>query len=69
MPDGAAFPIEMFEEFEELMIPADELRQTIRQEIEKNRDCDEKQKIRFLLSEGMQKLKGLDEMLDMMGHN
>ncbi|XP_042378071.1 uncharacterized protein LOC121971056 isoform X2 [Zingiber officinale] len=47
----------------------DELRQTMRQEIEKNRHCDDRQKIRFLLSEGMQRLKGLDEMLDMMGHN
>ncbi|XP_042384773.1 uncharacterized protein LOC121976606 isoform X1 [Zingiber officinale] len=47
----------------------DELRQTMRQEMEKNRHCDDRQKIRFLLSEGMQRLKGLDEMLDMMGHN
>ncbi|CAL9092812.1 unnamed protein product [Musa textilis] len=47
----------------------DELRQTMRQEIEKNRFCDDKQKIRFLISEGLQRLKGLDEMLDMMGHS
>ncbi|XP_010918147.1 uncharacterized protein [Elaeis guineensis] len=46
----------------------DELRQTIRQEIEKNRHCEDRQKIRFLVSEGLQRLKGLDEMLDMMGH-
>lgn len=54
---------------EESMIPADELRQTMREEIEKNRYCDDKQKIRFLISEGLQRLKGLDEMLDMMGHS
>ncbi|THU65701.1 hypothetical protein C4D60_Mb05t06420 [Musa balbisiana] len=47
----------------------DELRQTMREEIEKNRYCDDKQKIRFLISEGLQRLKGLDEMLDMMGHS
>lgn len=47
----------------------DELRQTIRQEMEKNRNCEDKQKIRFLISEGLQRLKGLDEMLDMMGHS
>lgn len=46
----------------------DELRQTVRAEIEKNRHCDDKQKIRFLLSEGLQRLKGLDEMLDMTGN-
>ncbi|KAL5778280.1 hypothetical protein ACOSP7_011206 [Xanthoceras sorbifolium] len=44
-----------------------ELRQTIRQEMEKNRDCKDKQKIRFLISEGLQRIKGLDEMLDMQG--
>lgn len=47
----------------------DELRQTVRAEIEKNRHCDDKQKIRFLLSEGLQRLKGLDEMLDMTGNS
>ncbi|CAL9176086.1 unnamed protein product [Musa hybrid cultivar] len=47
----------------------DELRQTMRQEIEKNRYCDDKQKIRFLISEGLQRLKGLDETLDMTGHS
>ena len=44
-----------------------ELRQTIRQEIENNRNCKDKQKIRFLISEGLERLKGLDEMLDMQG--
>ncbi|KAF3970767.1 hypothetical protein CMV_005571 [Castanea mollissima] len=42
-----------------------ELRQTIRQEMEKNRNCNDKQRIRFLISEGLERLKGLDEMLDM----
>lgn len=46
-----------------------ELRQTMRQEIEKNRHCDDKQKVRFLISEGLQKLKQLDEMLDMQGRS
>ncbi|KAI6690824.1 hypothetical protein NL676_027652 [Syzygium grande] len=45
-----------------------ELRQTIRREIEKNRYCDDKQRIRFLLSEGLERVKDLDEMLDMQGH-
>ncbi|XP_010266906.1 PREDICTED: uncharacterized protein LOC104604308 [Nelumbo nucifera] len=45
-----------------------ELMQTIRQEMENNRHCDDKQKIRYLISEGMERLKGLDEMLDMQGH-
>ncbi|KAJ6797684.1 uncharacterized protein M6B38_312640 [Iris pallida] len=46
----------------------DELRQTVRQEMEKNRHCDDKQRIRFLVSEGLRRLKELDEMLDMQGH-
>ncbi|KAJ3680475.1 hypothetical protein LUZ60_016753 [Juncus effusus] len=46
----------------------DELRRTIREEIEKNKNCDDKQRIKFFISEGIQKLKGLDEMLDMSGH-
>ncbi|XAR61607.1 hypothetical protein NMG60_11016073 [Bertholletia excelsa] len=46
-----------------------ELGQMIRQEIENNRDCRDKQKIRFLISEGRGKLKGLEEMLDMQGHS
>ncbi|XP_077220379.1 LYR family of Fe/S cluster biogenesis protein isoform X2 [Tasmannia lanceolata] len=47
----------------------DELRQTTRQEMEKNRHCDDKQRVRFLLSEGLKRLKELDEMLDMQGCN
>ncbi|KAK6939012.1 Complex 1 LYR protein domain, partial [Dillenia turbinata] len=42
-----------------------ELRQTIRQEMENNRNCSDNQRIRFLISEGLQRVKGLDEMLDM----
>ncbi|KAL4186609.1 hypothetical protein AMTRI_Chr09g14940 [Amborella trichopoda] len=45
-----------------------ELDQTMRQEIEKNRHCNDKQKVRFLISEGLQRLKELNEMLDMQGH-
>lgn len=45
-----------------------ELRQTIRQEMENNRDCNDRQRIRFLISEGLERLKGLNEMLDMQGH-
>lgn len=45
-----------------------ELRQSIRQQMESNRNCSDKQKIRFLVSEGLERLKGLDEMLDMQGH-
>lgn len=46
---------------------AAELRQTIRQEMETNRDCRDKQRIRFLISEGLERLKGLNEMFDMQG--
>ncbi|KAK2398340.1 hypothetical protein P8452_05729 [Trifolium repens] len=45
-----------------------ELRQTIRQEMENNRNCNDKQRIRYLISEGLERLKRLDEMLDMQGH-
>ena len=45
-----------------------ELTQTIRQDMEINRNCNDRQRIRFLISEGREKLKGLDEMLDMQGH-
>ncbi|XP_050366086.1 uncharacterized protein LOC126784653 [Argentina anserina] len=45
-----------------------ELRTTIRQEMENSRDCNDRQKIRYLLSEGRERLKHLDEMLDMQGH-
>lgn len=48
---------------------ADELRQMMRQEMEKNRHCNDKQKIRFLISDGLQRIKDLDEMLDMQGHS
>ncbi|KAH7523466.1 uncharacterized protein LOC107422781 [Ziziphus jujuba] len=46
-----------------------ELRQTIRQEIENNRNCNDRQRVRFLISEGLQRLKGLNEMFDMQGHS
>lgn len=46
-----------------------ELRQTIRQEMENNRNCNDKQRIRYLISEGLDRLKQLDEMLDMQGHH
>ncbi|KAL5557803.1 hypothetical protein UlMin_034014 [Ulmus minor] len=46
----------------------DELRQTIRQEMESNRDCNDRQRIRYLISDGLERLKRLDEMLDMQGH-
>uniref|UniRef100_A0A0A0LGK2 Complex 1 LYR protein domain-containing protein n=1 Tax=Cucumis sativus TaxID=3659 RepID=A0A0A0LGK2_CUCSA len=46
----------------------DELRHMMREEMEKNRKCNDRQKIRFLLSEGIERLKRLDEMLDMQGH-
>ncbi|XP_065846910.1 uncharacterized protein [Euphorbia lathyris] len=45
-----------------------ELKQTIRQEMENNRNCKDKQRIRFLISEGKERLKCLDETLDMQGH-
>ncbi|CAJ1972588.1 unnamed protein product [Sphenostylis stenocarpa] len=46
----------------------DELRQTLRQEMENNKNCNDKQRIRYLISEGLDRLKRLDEMLDMQGH-
>jgi len=51
------------------MVCLDELRQTTRAEFGKYRHCDDTQKIRFLISEGKQRLKGLDELLDMTGHS
>ncbi|KAK9946877.1 hypothetical protein M0R45_012320 [Rubus argutus] len=45
-----------------------ELRSTIRQEMEDSRDCNDRQRIRYLLSAGLERLKRLDEMLDMQGH-
>ncbi|CAI9777918.1 unnamed protein product [Fraxinus pennsylvanica] len=44
---------------------SDELRQIIRQEIENNRTCNDRQRIRFLISDGLERLKRLDETLDM----
>ncbi|TQE07542.1 hypothetical protein C1H46_006862 [Malus baccata] len=49
-------------------IPVGELRSMIRQELENNRHCSDRQRTRFLLSEGLERLKRLDEMLDMQGH-
>ncbi|KAJ1424191.1 Complex 1 LYR protein [Sesbania bispinosa] len=46
-----------------------ELRQTIRQEMENNRNCNDKQRIRYLISDGLDRLKRLDEMLDMQGRH
>ncbi|KAG9138413.1 hypothetical protein Leryth_021061 [Lithospermum erythrorhizon] len=45
-----------------------ELRRIMRQEMETNKNCNDKQRIRFLLSEGLERLKRLDETLDMQGH-
>ncbi|CAK7349282.1 unnamed protein product [Dovyalis caffra] len=46
-----------------------DLKQTIRQEMENSRNCNDKQRIRFLISEGLERLKRLDETLDMQGHS
>uniref|UniRef100_A0A803LIT7 Complex 1 LYR protein domain-containing protein n=1 Tax=Chenopodium quinoa TaxID=63459 RepID=A0A803LIT7_CHEQI len=61
------FLVKVLKEIMVVLAIAVELQQTIRQEIEKNRDCQDKQKIRFLLSEGKERVKRLDEMLDMQG--
>ncbi|KAL3334315.1 hypothetical protein AABB24_030843, partial [Solanum stoloniferum] len=45
-----------------------DLRQIIRQEMENNRNCNDKQRIRFLISDGIERVKRLDETLDMQGH-
>ncbi|KAK6115145.1 hypothetical protein DH2020_007414 [Rehmannia glutinosa] len=45
----------------------DELRHMIRQEMDNNRTCKDKQTIRFLISDGLERLKRLDETLDMQG--
>lgn len=37
--------------------------------MENNRSCNDKQKVRYLISEGIESLKRLDEMLDMQGHS
>lgn len=47
---------------------AADLRQIIRQEMENNRNCNDKQRIRFLISDGIERVKRLDETLDMQGH-
>ncbi|PIN01527.1 hypothetical protein CDL12_25963 [Handroanthus impetiginosus] len=46
----------------------DELRRIVRQEMENNRTCNDRQRIRFLISDGLERLKRLDETLDMQGH-
>lgn len=51
------------------VVGTDELRQIIRQEIENNRTCNDRQRIRFLISDGLERLKRLDETLDMQGHS
>ncbi|CAH9107330.1 unnamed protein product [Cuscuta epithymum] len=45
-----------------------ELSHMIRKEMENGRSCNDKQRIRFMISEGLEKVKRLDEMLDMQGH-
>ncbi|XP_055831507.1 uncharacterized protein LOC129900539 isoform X2 [Solanum dulcamara] len=45
-----------------------DLRQIIRQEMENNRNCNDKQRIRFLISDGLERVKRLNETLDMQGH-
>ncbi|KAK6131310.1 hypothetical protein DH2020_034939 [Rehmannia glutinosa] len=49
------------------VILKDELRHMIRQEMDNNRTCKDKQTIRFLISDGLERLKRLDETLDMQG--
>ncbi|VFQ84615.1 unnamed protein product [Cuscuta campestris] len=44
-----------------------ELSAVIRQEMENNRECDDRQRIRFLISQGFERAKRLDEMLHMQG--
>ncbi|XP_038718182.1 uncharacterized protein LOC120011189 [Tripterygium wilfordii] len=46
-----------------------DLKQTIRVEMENNKNCKDKQRIRYLISEGMERIKRLDHMLDMQGHS
>lgn len=45
-----------------------DLKQAMREEMEKNRHCEDQTKIRFLLSEGLQRLKELNDMFDIQGH-
>ncbi|CAN1355228.1 hypothetical protein LINPERPRIM_LOCUS43646 [Linum perenne] len=35
--------------------------------MENNRNCNDRQRIRFLMSDGLERLKRLDELLDMQG--
>lgn len=58
----------MFFSLTDAMDCAAELSKTIRQEMENNRNCNDKQRIRYLVSDGLERLKRLDEMLDMQGH-
>nr|GLL38215.1 uncharacterized protein LOC103321195 [Ipomoea trifida]GMD41300.1 putative complex 1 LYR protein [Ipomoea batatas]GMD44360.1 putative complex 1 LYR protein [Ipomoea batatas]GMD47760.1 putative complex 1 LYR protein [Ipomoea batatas]GMD49026.1 putative complex 1 LYR protein [Ipomoea batatas] len=44
-----------------------EVSEIIRQEMENNRSCNDKQRIRFLISQGLERVKRLDEMLDLQG--
>uniref|UniRef100_A0A2P2JP29 LYR motif-containing protein 2 n=1 Tax=Rhizophora mucronata TaxID=61149 RepID=A0A2P2JP29_RHIMU len=46
-----------------------ELKQAIRKEMEINRNCNDKQTIRFLISDGLERLRTLDNMLDMQGNS
>ncbi|KAL2610851.1 hypothetical protein R1flu_022543 [Riccia fluitans] len=46
-----------------------ELLRTIREEVERNRDVKDPQQIRFLLGEGSQRLKELNSMLGIQGHD
>lgn len=45
-----------------------ELQHTMREEMERNRNTQEPHAIRFLISEGTQRLKELGAMLDNQGH-
>lgn len=54
---------------ENVCFETDELRHAIRQEMENNRGCNERQKVLFLLSEGKERVKRLDETLDMQGNS
>ncbi|EPS72944.1 hypothetical protein M569_01813 [Genlisea aurea] len=47
----------------------DEVQLIVRREIEGNRDCRDRQRIRFLISDGLERLKRFDETLDMQGHS
>ncbi|GAB2259495.1 hypothetical protein Droror1_Dr00010350 [Drosera rotundifolia] len=53
---------------QQFAIVQNELRRTVTQVMEKNREFSDKHRIRFLLSEGLERVKELDEILDMQGH-